>query len=141
MQQEEKLLEELGYNLNDRATPILRDLILEVVDSYKNYGEKEVKNLVKKKDSYIYIEIGCFDYEIGLNYMWKELERIHNKRNLENINVELYTEIFGKIRQVNIEETILETAKYIKKQEVSKQNEKNETVSFKEEQPRQFVLA
>lgn len=111
---EDRILEKLGYDITDRATPILRDLVLSIVDIIDEKGVKEVTKLVKNTNSHIYVELACFDYEIGLNKLRSELNRIHNNRNVENIDIELYEDVFGKRQVCNVYDSIIFIANHIR---------------------------
>ncbi len=123
MQLDIELLEKLGYNTNNKTTVILCDIISEVVDELSSKNDEEVRKLVEDKKSYLYTEIGCFVYEIGLNRLIKELERLHKKRNIESINIELYNDIFKEDFNPTIYDSIINIALYKKKNKSSNNKE------------------
>lgn len=110
---EDKILKELGYNINDRASSILRDLISSTVDAIDEYGIEEATKLVKNENSFIYVELAHFDYEIGLNKLRSELNRIHENRNIEAIDMEVYEDVYGKENISDVYDSVISIAKYI----------------------------
>ncbi len=110
---EDKLLSRLGYNVNDRAFPILRDLVLYIAEAIEEKGIGKAYKLVKNKNSYIYVELAHYDYEIGLNALNSELIRIHSERKMDNIDIELYNDVFGKKYERGVYASAMAIAKYI----------------------------
>lgn len=117
MQLDNDFLERLGYNPKDRAIDILRDLILEVADFMDRYEEEDIKSLINKKDSFIYIELACFEYEIGLKSFHKELQRLHKNR------MDFVSGVSNKGEGISVEDVVFCVAKYIYTKE-EKHNQK-----------------
>lgn len=126
--EEDRLLESLGYQLDDIA--ILRDLILEVTEVMNRKGEEKAIKLVKDKNSYIYVELACFEYEIGLNKLRNELDRIHSSRDKNKIDIDIYHRIFGENYQHDVYDAIISISQYIHRGK-KKQSEEKEDVSNK----------
>lgn len=124
MQQDANLLESLGYEKDDKATNLLEDLILEVNELLENNDEKEIEKLVNNKKSFIYVELACFDHEIGLNKFNQEIERIHKTRKIENIDIETYTNVYGNNYDPTVNDTIISVAKFMKIQKQLSENNK-----------------
>lgn len=125
---EDELLSRLGYNVNDRAFPILRDLILYISEAIKENGIKKAYQLVRDENSYIYVELAHYDYDIGLNTLKKELTRIHSERKIDNIDLELYNDIYGKKYERDVYDSSMDIAKYIiKKDKTSSEQTKTTT--------------
>lgn len=125
---EDNILKSLGYDINDKAFPIFRDLVLYTIEEIEKNGIRETKKLVKNDNSYLYIELANFEYEIGLSYLKNELERIHSNRNVNDINIETYTEIFGKNYECSVYDSVLYIAKYIEKSKKQNELEKNNQI-------------
>ncbi len=113
---ENRILKKLGYDINDEASSILRDIVLYTVEAIDKKGIKEAIELINNENSYIYVELAYFDYEIGLTKVKSELNRIHEGRNISNIDIELHEEIFGNKYKYNINDAIISIAKYIRNQ-------------------------
>ena len=129
MQQDNKLLERLGYNQKDKATILLKDLVSEVSDLMNQHEKEEIKELIDNKTSYIYVELACFDYEIGLNKFNEEIERVHRERNVDKIDMELYTDIFNDDINPSVENAVFSIAEFMnktdsKEETVNKENNK-----------------
>ena len=112
---EDMIIKSLGYDSNDIAFPIFRDLILYTVKELEEHGIRETKKLIKNPNSYIYVELANFEYEIGLCNLKSELERLHTTRNVNNINIEVYDIIFGKNYECNVYDSVISIARYIEK--------------------------
>lgn len=110
---EDELLSKLGYDVNDRAFPILRDYILYIVEAIKEKGIRKAYKFTRNKNSYIYVELAHYDYDIGLNTLKKELNRIHSERKIDNIDLELYNDVFGEKYERDVYESSIVIAKYI----------------------------
>lgn len=123
MYPEDILLQKLGYDLSDRAEPILRDFLLYTVEVMEKASIKEAEKLVKNYDSYIYVELAHYDYDIGFNMLRDELERIHANRNIEEIDMDIYDQIFGENHDHSVYNAVISIAKYIR-------NKHNESVKI-----------
>lgn len=126
---EDIILKKLGYDTNDKAASILRDLISSTVEVIDEKGIREATKLVKNENSFLYVELAYFDYEIGLNKLKSELNRIHKNRNIENIDMEVYEEVYGKKNIDNVYDSVIYISKYIgnKKKQPTRQTEKSES--------------
>lgn len=118
-QQDKELLESLGYSTTHKRMRLFNDIIDEVEECLTKYKYEEVVELVKNKNSYIYVEMKVF-YEIGLNKIPNELNIIHNDmRDINKCNIETYTEVFGTNLNPTVDETIVLIADYKLKQKQS----------------------
>ena len=126
MQEDIELLKRLGYDTSDKIIKVFNEIISEVIDAMSVKDEKEAKKLVESKKSYIYVEPGCFIYEIGLNRLHKDLEVLHKNRIADNIDIELYSEVYSDNHTPTLEDSILSIATYKKNQckKEKKQNDK-----------------
>lgn len=115
-QQDKELFEKLGYNTRDKGLFLLDDIISEVQNCMEQYSTEEIEQIVNDKKSFIYVELGCFYYEIGLNMFNKELNRVHEERDKNSIEIETYTNVFDTNNNPSLEESIISIANYRTKQ-------------------------
>lgn len=113
-QQDREVLEKLGYNTERKCMRFFNDLILEVEECMDDCSKEEVVELIKNKNSFIYVEMRIF-YELGLNKMEGELNMIHTEmRDPRKIDIETYAEVFNDNYNPTVEESIYNIAKYRK---------------------------
>ncbi len=114
-QQGKTLLEKLGYqNILQNRTLLFNDLIKEVEECIDYCSYEEIKKLINNKKSYLYVELKMF-YEIGLNDIQKELISVHNSRNLENVDIETYEEVYRGNINPTFAESVIAIADYRRK--------------------------
>lgn len=121
-QQEQELFEKLGYtNTKSNRMRLFHEIISQTEEQLEVLNMKEVKNLIQNKQSFIYVEakIIC---DCGLNWIPRELDTVHKKRNIEKCDIETYQEVFGSNLNPTIEESIIAIANYRLRQKQVKWN-------------------
>lgn len=127
--QREELLENLGYDTTREGKDLFDDVVVEALEYMDDISsDDELYNTIHNKKSYIYVELACFYYEIGLNKFHKLLNDFQNNLSLEHINKDKYKEVFGNIENPDLFDSIFYISKYIK----TKENVKND-------QPKQYI--
>lgn len=142
-QQDKELLESLGYSTTHKRMRLFNDIIDEVEECLTKYNYDEVKEIVKNKKSYIYVEVKMF-YEVGLNRLQNELNIIHNDmRDFSKCDIEVYTDVFGSNLTPTVDETILSIASYKLNQKQKKISQELESpkILIKREQPSSIAFA
>ena len=119
-----KLLSNLGYNLDNQGKEVFIDVILDALD-YIGRGKTldEVYDMIMaKKTSPIYVELAYFTYEKGLPFIHKSIENFHygkqrslyNDKVMEEEPLDAYNSVFNIVKYIN------DSTEYSKKQSSKK---------------------
>ncbi len=108
--EQKEILKKLGFDNSTKGAKYFVDIVDDVVEDLMN--NKEEQEILEAIPSY-YMEYAHFFYEVGLIRFKKEIENFHMNKTLEEIDIDLYTEIYEEIENPSIEESILVLGKYL----------------------------